>query len=477
MVGHWYCRIGEKEYGPMPDDQLRQLVKRGQLKQDSMVRQGRQGGWHSAAEVKGLFTSTAASDIPTAVATAQAPRPPRRPSSAAATPAASPPPRSGAEPQVSISVHDSRVDQLVEEETKISGGVIAGVLGLAGVVIVGLVIAIAIVIGGGDEESVALPSDAAPKQADAAPVTPVVDAGRDRPQLDVALRKKIALVKSWLRSTQGVTLKRGRDAVVQIQVGEIWRGNEYESDPVANDVVAGSASDPVLDVRALGVKGESPAGNVEADATQITTATDNSSAQDATKYLFVSMKVTNRMKENVLEYAGWNGDGELARPADAFLVDNSGRAFPIVSRLEVPGDARLLDAAIDPGQEATDLLVFELPDTEFEHLKLVLPKSAVGLSGMLGYQLDPAELRPRARLGVSPVTIAVQPSATPRDKSDAAASTQGDVDSQAEKDDGEKMEQKPAEEQVGKAKPKSMPSGEDAFKALQRSINQGMKDK
>ena len=55
MSADWFCKIGEKKYGPLNGQQLKTIVAKGQLKPDHLVRHGSEGPWVPAGRIKGLF--------------------------------------------------------------------------------------------------------------------------------------------------------------------------------------------------------------------------------------------------------------------------------------------------------------------------------------------------------------------------------------------------------------------------------------
>lgn len=57
MAADWFCKIGEKKYGPLNDKQIKTIVAKGQLKPEHLVRQGSEGPWVPAGRIKGLFPS------------------------------------------------------------------------------------------------------------------------------------------------------------------------------------------------------------------------------------------------------------------------------------------------------------------------------------------------------------------------------------------------------------------------------------
>jgi hypothetical protein len=86
MSGDWYCRIADRESGPLSSDEIRFLVERGKLAIKDEVRQGKEGAWKtidSIAELEKLIYSsrrTATGNSPPgpdAIATERVQLPPR----------------------------------------------------------------------------------------------------------------------------------------------------------------------------------------------------------------------------------------------------------------------------------------------------------------------------------------------------------------------------------------------------------------
>ena len=55
MSADWFCKIGEKKFGPLNGQQLKTIVAKGQLKPEHLVRRGSEGPWVPAGRIKGLF--------------------------------------------------------------------------------------------------------------------------------------------------------------------------------------------------------------------------------------------------------------------------------------------------------------------------------------------------------------------------------------------------------------------------------------
>ena len=55
MADEWYCEIAGREIGPLSSEQLRAMAAKGQILSNDCVRQGSQGAWILARQVKGLL--------------------------------------------------------------------------------------------------------------------------------------------------------------------------------------------------------------------------------------------------------------------------------------------------------------------------------------------------------------------------------------------------------------------------------------
>jgi hypothetical protein len=55
MSSEWFCRIMGDEWGPMSEDELVAVARRGRLTRNDMVREGKTGTWVRGEVVQGLF--------------------------------------------------------------------------------------------------------------------------------------------------------------------------------------------------------------------------------------------------------------------------------------------------------------------------------------------------------------------------------------------------------------------------------------
>ena len=65
MAG-FYVQRGDKTFGPIQSSQLKQLADSGRVTPSDMIRQGKDGKWYSASEVKGLLLEEPAEKTPAA---------------------------------------------------------------------------------------------------------------------------------------------------------------------------------------------------------------------------------------------------------------------------------------------------------------------------------------------------------------------------------------------------------------------------
>lgn len=103
----------------------------------------------------------------------------------------------------------------------------------------------------------------------------------------------------------------------------------------------------------------------------------------------VELHISNPDKSEVpLSYTSWNLSGKAAQPP-VVLVDSTNQPLTLIPVSKYPDRARQDKAVrMQPGHGVTDLLVFEAPTGDFEHLRLALRLSALGQGDKyLGFQL------------------------------------------------------------------------------------------
>jgi len=61
-MARWYCKIGGKQYGPYAEQDLRRLADEGRLLPEDELRDGRDGAWFPADDMRDLFRAPARDD-------------------------------------------------------------------------------------------------------------------------------------------------------------------------------------------------------------------------------------------------------------------------------------------------------------------------------------------------------------------------------------------------------------------------------
>ena len=56
----WFVQLNGKVFGPLGDDQLRQLVAAGKIAKETEISQDRAGPWSQASRIRGLFQEPSA---------------------------------------------------------------------------------------------------------------------------------------------------------------------------------------------------------------------------------------------------------------------------------------------------------------------------------------------------------------------------------------------------------------------------------
>ncbi|NQT41500.1 MAG: DUF4339 domain-containing protein [Planctomycetes bacterium] len=76
MASQWFCATSGNVLGPMTSRQLKTLAEEGRLQRDDRIRQGADGKWVAAAEVRGLFPEPASKPMRVAETIPTPPAPP-----------------------------------------------------------------------------------------------------------------------------------------------------------------------------------------------------------------------------------------------------------------------------------------------------------------------------------------------------------------------------------------------------------------
>lgn len=70
MGKQWYCKVSDKDVGPLTSDVIRQMVSRGEITPETLMRDSEGKRWFPASRINGLFSDSDAGNKgvpPTAV--------------------------------------------------------------------------------------------------------------------------------------------------------------------------------------------------------------------------------------------------------------------------------------------------------------------------------------------------------------------------------------------------------------------------
>lgn len=98
--------------------------------------------------------------------------------------------------------------------------------------------------------------------------------------------------------------------------------------------------------------------------------------------VFIELRITNTQAESPLNYTPWNGDGVGGGKSVALLASDGASACQFVP-VSMTKDVTRHQAPVrlKPGQSLNEVLVFAVPEKDFEMLQLVLPTTAIGQAG------------------------------------------------------------------------------------------------
>ena len=106
------------------------------------------------------------------------------------------------------------------------------------------------------------------------------------------------------------------------------------------------------------------------------------------KCLILKVRVSNAGAERVVQFTSWNKPVSLGEKGVPLLHDNQGRLYSLKSfpdEVEVAG--QVTHAVLPPSKKVEDILIFEGRPTQVEFLRLELPASAFGSSGIVRMQI------------------------------------------------------------------------------------------
>lgn len=112
------------------------------------------------------------------------------------------------------------------------------------------------------------------------------------------------------------------------------------------------------------------------------------------RYLVIRVQLANNGVERVIEYKSWRGYQSASGNARVVLQDSAGRT---IASAGFPADTHLVgavrEARIFPDKSLDDLLVFQPPVGDYQHLDLILPGQAVGVQGDFRFRIPRSMVR------------------------------------------------------------------------------------
>lgn len=392
MAALWYCKIGDRQYGPLEADQLGTMAQKGKLTPHSLVRRGEDGRWVAASQVQGLRFSGSSLQLPKAkpLPPTPPPKPPTAPPVAsipvatAVAPAAATPVPAAAQP--AAPAYDS-ADLVDDQEKRLSkSAVVLIVAGFACVLLVTVGVVVGMQFFGDDSKDEAVASsgedDKGERTQEDDPELVSLETAADDPSTKPAVDKVPAKPKDPLRGYKvlkwaewrGVRLP-GVAAITLTAVG-------LDENSLAATGAA-SGVDEVLNEQALGLDpSKRPNTNIGRPTREDDLA---DAAADQPDRVFIRVQVTNLAPDS-MTYVSFNG-------ADAaVLADSNGDLCRLLPPAETPEATRIDTQVLPPGESVSDLLIFEAPKGEFESLRVLVPLTAVGKANYLGFTITAEQL-------------------------------------------------------------------------------------
>lgn len=434
---NWFCKIGERQYGPLTVAQLKQMVERQQINATTLLRREDKTDWTSASRIKGLLPEAATSPpVPPPAKTPAPPAPPKPkpkplPQATAVSPkppapkSSVPQPPAAPTPVVSNSSAPKPFVETEETSTTESRAKRHGnnslALVMGGAVVCGMVVILGVTYFALNvsEDTTTIAQSTTNAVAPSAPElqSKTRAAANDEPDKEVS---PLDSIQQWHDITKVRGVGKGG---VRVQVASVWFGDQLTETPAkAAPSQPQPAQDDVLDIGELGVKSKKRNNN------KVEQSADSSASRGA--YLFVKVSVTNNAGDEQLDYTSWNGTGDEALLGTLF--DDQGKACKFVSRDELDSDQRLKKKWIDPRGVSSDVLVFKPPVGSFEYLRLALPYSAVGKSGFVGFEIPNDAIRssgaPVSNLASSRRKATPQPETMPNGEPDIGDVSRGIAD-------------------------------------------------
>lgn len=196
-------------------------------------------------------------------------------------------------------------------------------------------------------------------------------------------QSRVQITGVWFAPLKSATANAGGTAAVPASGQASGAAAPPAVDVVAELLKGSQAATPKTDPAVAGGDAGPASGTPPLDATAPTPTPTPAPATAKTagpRVVCVEVRVTNPEQSGTpLNYLSWNQTPAKATSPVVILVDSAKHPLSLVPKTKFSDPLRR-DAPLRlaPGQGVTDLLVFEAPADEFDHLRLALRLSAMG---------------------------------------------------------------------------------------------------
>jgi hypothetical protein len=431
MAHEWFVMHGGKPHGPFSSANLKKLADDGKITPTTSVRRGNDSAWVPASRVQGLFSAAASPPNPakpaaqtaTQATVTQAAPAPRGPQPPAAPPVAPPAPPK-ADPLVRASLAGAPLPKATPVAKAVkpsSGGAMAGKV-LGGVALIVGILALAtcwLAILGGLMGWTGLVTGSLGLLLGIFALVVAAMAKGSGLGLSIAgtSTSLVALVLSIVLGIQfglfsgakpPVIIARAPPPVTTPPPKEEPPPKEPEPEPEPQWFDASEAIEQGsirAKIESVGIE------QVRIESMDLSTL----KAAKPKPMLMVRVSVENIAQDKVVEFAGWLGGAELvgqgvnqllgsgelgkalqSATAGAVLKDNLGYPYKLIPQIQLMGGGLKLDGGVvplRPGESSKAELVFPVPDSKIEYLRLELSPNAYGGSEPLRFQIPKAMVK------------------------------------------------------------------------------------
>lgn len=347
MSVDWFCKIGEKQVGPLSGQQLKTIVAKGQLRPEHLLRRGTEGPWIPAGRVKGLFPETppagAAPKTPSKASPAAAGGKP-----AAAKPGALPSAQEAAQPPTDLP-EEFKLGSAGHKKHHVAMNV--GSLDIQ---------AQPVKVTGRKSRGLGLKKDEAKKLNTILLIV-------------IGVGMTIVLIVGIWATSQGMFSSKTETKKEEVKTEEPDLDKKSEKSRPKTEDDDWTEIPKTINAGSIVVEITKPTRGAPPEGAKVDAA-----EHDEVLVLPTTMKVKLGTTKEI-EYLGWT---ESARK-DISLKDDSKKKLALLDIVAVTSDAK----TIGPGKKVQVQLIFATPPKKAKYLRLELPSSAFKGEGMLKFQI------------------------------------------------------------------------------------------